>query len=141
MYQVRSSRHLWSAAAVLCLVALGGCDVAKFTADSTAGLFTRAAPAFESYWDYDILGYSIGDLLTDTIELVTDVQNGSLQLNRDGSLDYTPAADFNGTDNFTYRVSDGSQSDTGQVTINISAINDADITVKVSTDVGIGMYI
>jgi len=35
---------------------LGACDVAKFTADSTAGLFTRAAPAFEAYWDYDLAG-------------------------------------------------------------------------------------
>jgi len=35
---------------------LGGCDVAKFTAESTAGLFTRAAPAFEAYWDYDLAG-------------------------------------------------------------------------------------
>jgi tetratricopeptide (TPR) repeat protein len=40
-------------------VALGGCDVAKFTADSTAGLFTRAAPAFESYWDYELAGEAV----------------------------------------------------------------------------------
>jgi tetratricopeptide (TPR) repeat protein len=56
MYQLLSSRHFRSAAALLCIVALGGCDVAKFTADSTAGLFTRAAPAFEEYWDYDLAG-------------------------------------------------------------------------------------
>jgi tetratricopeptide (TPR) repeat protein len=40
-------------------MALGGCDIAKFTADSTAGLFTRAAPAFESYWDYDLAGEAL----------------------------------------------------------------------------------
>ena len=56
MVQVHSSRRVWSAAALLCIVAVGGCDVAKFTADSTAGLFTRAAPAFESYWDYELAG-------------------------------------------------------------------------------------
>lgn len=56
MYQVLSSRLLRAAAGALCLVALGACDVAKFTADSTAGLFTRAAPAFEAYWDYDLAG-------------------------------------------------------------------------------------
>ena len=56
MYQLLSSRRFRSAAALLCIVALGGCDVAKFTADSTAGLFTRAAPAFEEYWDYDLAG-------------------------------------------------------------------------------------
>jgi tetratricopeptide (TPR) repeat protein len=56
MYQVQSTRRFRLAAALLCIAALGGCDVAKFTADSTAGLFTRAAPAFEEYWDYDLAG-------------------------------------------------------------------------------------
>jgi len=59
MYQDLTSRHLRSALGALCIVALGGCDVAKFTADSTAGLFTRAAPAFESYWDYDLAGEAL----------------------------------------------------------------------------------
>lgn len=59
MYQDLLSRRLRVAFGVLCIVALGGCDIAKFTADSTAGLFTRAAPAFESYWDYDLAGEAI----------------------------------------------------------------------------------
>lgn len=59
MYQDLLSRRLRPALGVLCIVALGGCDVAKFTADSTAGLFTRAAPAFESYWDYDLAGEAL----------------------------------------------------------------------------------
>ncbi|MBW2509053.1 MAG: hypothetical protein JRE81_10515 [Deltaproteobacteria bacterium] len=56
MYHLLSSRRFRSVAALLCIAVFGGCDVAKFTADSTAGLFTRAAPAFESYWDYDLAG-------------------------------------------------------------------------------------
>ncbi len=59
MYQDLLSRRLRSALGVLCIVALGGCDIAKFTAESTAGLFTRAAPAFESYWDYDLAGEAL----------------------------------------------------------------------------------
>ncbi|MGB5285443.1 MAG: TRAP transporter TatT component family protein [Polyangiales bacterium] len=59
MHQELSSRHLRSAIGFVCIVALGGCDVAKFTADSTAGLFTRAAPAFEAYWDYDLAGEAL----------------------------------------------------------------------------------
>ncbi len=59
MYQVRSSRRVRAAAVFVCLLSLGGCDVAKFTADSTAGLFTRAAPAFEQYWDYDLAGEAL----------------------------------------------------------------------------------
>jgi len=59
MYQDLLSRHLRSAMGVLCIVALGGCDMAKITADSTAGVFARAAPAFESYWDYDLAGEAV----------------------------------------------------------------------------------
>jgi tetratricopeptide (TPR) repeat protein len=59
MDHVFLARRLLAATAALCLVALGGCDVAKFTADSTAGLFTRAAPAFESYWDYELAGEAV----------------------------------------------------------------------------------
>jgi len=59
MYQDPVSRHLRSAIGVLCIVALGGCDMAKITADSTAGVFARAAPAFESYWDYDLAGEAV----------------------------------------------------------------------------------
>jgi tetratricopeptide (TPR) repeat protein len=59
MYQDLLSRHLRSALGAFCIVALVGCDVAKFTADSTAGLFTRAAPAFEAYWDYDLAGEAL----------------------------------------------------------------------------------
>ncbi len=59
MDHVFLARRFLAATAALCLVALGGCDVAKFTADSTAGLFTRAAPAFEAYWDYELAGEAV----------------------------------------------------------------------------------
>jgi len=59
MYEVLRSRHLRSAIGAVCILALGACDTAKFTAESTAGLFTRAAPAFESYWDYDLAGEAV----------------------------------------------------------------------------------
>jgi hypothetical protein len=59
MYRDFWPRHLGSAVGVLCIFALGACDVAKFTADSTAGLFARAAPAFESYWDYELAGEAV----------------------------------------------------------------------------------
>ena len=59
MNHVLLARRFPAALAALCILALGGCDVAKFTADSTAGLFTRAAPAFESYWDYELAGEAV----------------------------------------------------------------------------------
>ena len=59
MHQDLLPRQLRMAVGAVCMLALGACDTAKFTADSTAGLFTRAAPAFESYWDYDLAGEAL----------------------------------------------------------------------------------
>ncbi len=42
----------------------------------------------------------------------------------EGKIVYTPIADFNGTDSFTYTVSDGVLTDTGTVTITVRPVND-----------------
>jgi VCBS repeat-containing protein len=39
--------------------------------------------------------------------LASDPSNGTLSLNEDGTFEYTPNSEFNGTDAFTYEVSDG----------------------------------
>jgi large repetitive protein len=39
--------------------------------------------------------------------LVTDVQNGTLTLNADGTFTYTPDAGFEGEDSFTFKANDG----------------------------------
>lgn len=60
-----------------------------------------------------------------TAAVQTQPLHGILTLNSDGSFVYTPAANYNGSDVFTYRVSDGNGgSDTGQVTITITPVND-----------------
>ena len=59
--------------------------------------------------------------------LVSDVSNGVLVLNGDGSYEYTPSADFNGVDSFTYRANDGQDSNVATVTITVNAINDAPV--------------
>jgi DNA/RNA endonuclease G (NUC1) len=47
---------------------------------------------------------------------------------------YTPAADFNGTDSFTFRVNDGSlNSDTAAVSIEVKAVNDAPVLSSISS--------
>jgi large repetitive protein len=74
------------------------------------------------------------DLDTLTAVLVTDVANGNLTLNGDGSFSYVPTANFNGSDGFTYKANDGSlDSNIVAVTITITAVNDAPIAV---TDAG-----
>jgi VCBS repeat-containing protein len=66
------------------------------------------------------------DSSTLTAAVVTGPGHGTLTLNGDGSFTYTPATNYNGTDSFTYRVSDGTlQSDPATVTITVNAVNDA----------------
>ena len=60
-----------------------------------------------------------------TAVLVTDVSNGTLVLNADGTFTYTPNPDFNGVDSFTYKANDGTvDSNTVTVTLNVTAVND-----------------
>src|SRR5919108_4540585 len=46
-----------------------------------------------------------GDPLTASV--LSGPAHGTLTLNADGSFTYTPAANFNGTDSFTYKAGDG----------------------------------
>lgn len=60
------------------------------------------------------------------VDVVAAPQFGSLILSRDGTFTYTPDANFNGTDSFTYRFDDGSGgSDTATVSLTVNPINDA----------------
>ena len=54
------------------------------------------------------------------------VSNGTLINNLDGTFVYTPSADFNGVDSFTYTVKDdsGFTSNAATVTIRVDAVND-----------------
>jgi VCBS repeat-containing protein len=64
-----------------------------------------------------------GDALSAVVAL--GPSHGSLTLNADGSLTYIPAANYNGSDSFTYRASDGAlESNLATVTITVSAVND-----------------
>ncbi len=59
----------------------------------------------------------------------------SFTLNADGSFSYTPAADFSGTDSFTYRVSDGSSlSNIATVSIQVDPVNDAPTDLSLSAN-------
>ena len=52
-------------------------------------------------------------------------------MNADGvSVDYTPAADFNGTETITYTVSDGTDTSEGTLTITVTAVNDIPVAVE-----------
>jgi Big-like domain-containing protein len=56
----------------------------------------------------------------------SDPPNGDVTLGADGSFTYNPVIDFNGDDQFTYRVSDlAGNSSTAAVTIHVTPVNDA----------------
>ncbi|MDE5419280.1 Ig-like domain-containing protein [Labilibaculum sp. DW002] len=61
-----------------------------------------------------------------TYSLVSDVSNGSLTLNADGTFTYTPNSEYFGSDGFTYKLTDGN-GDAVQASASINVIfnNDA----------------
>ena len=69
----------------------------------------------------------------DTLSALLDVapSSGILDLNPDGSFTYTPSADFNGTDTFTYTAHDGADpSSVATVTIGVAPVNDPPAAVN-----------
>ena len=67
------------------------------------------------------------DVDGDALEIISIDQgsNGSVQVNADGTLTYTPNAGFQGTDDFSYTVSDGSGgTDTANVHVSVSSLPD-----------------
>jgi len=66
-----------------------------------------------------------------TAVLVDDVQNGTLDFEKDGSFTYTPNTDFSDEDTFTYYATDG-EDNSNEVTVVItvtSAPNQAPVAV------------
>ncbi|MBI2384239.1 MAG: tandem-95 repeat protein, partial [Gammaproteobacteria bacterium] len=64
---------------------------------------------------------------------VGDAAHGSVIVNDDGSFIYTPAVDFNGTDSFTFKASDGAlESAPATVTVTVAAVNDAPVAQAAS---------
>ena len=71
--------------------------------------------------DNDVLSVIAGTFAT--------AQGGSVAIAADGSFTYTPAANFNGTDSFDYRVTDGVPTDTGTVTLTVTPAPDAPVAI------------
>jgi VCBS repeat-containing protein len=72
---------------------------------------------------------SDGDTLNTV--LISGPAHGSLTLSANGSLTYTPDANYNGPDSFTYKANDG-QADSNVATVNltVNSVNDAPVLVN-----------
>lgn len=85
--------------------------------------FTSAAPGVLGN-DSDADGDSL------SVQLVTGPTHGSLTLNVDGSLTYTPSRDFFGEDSFQYQATDGTlTSSVVDVLLTVTGVNDAPVGV------------
>ena len=100
------------------------------TASNTAGAVNEDAfrsGTLPAYFDVD------GDTNI-TYSKATDPAHGSVSVSAGGGYTYTPAANYNGTDSFSYRVTDGSAaSNTYTVTLTVNPVNDAPVGADVST--------
>ena len=68
-------------------------------------------------------------LSVSTVTAVTTPANGTVVVNGT-NIEYTPAANFNGTDTFDYTVNDGTvDGNTVTVTVTVNAVNDAPVAV------------
>ncbi|MGE0247705.1 MAG: Ig-like domain-containing protein, partial [Pyrinomonadaceae bacterium] len=76
-----------------------------------------------------------------TVTSVTQPAHGTVVINPDGTVSYTPDADYNGADSFTYTISDGNGGTaTATVNLTVTPVNDPpvanDDTFTVAEDSG-----
>lgn len=79
-----------------------------------------------------------------TVAAVTQGANGTVVINPDDTITYTPNADYSGTDTFTYTVSDGKGgTDTSTTAITVTPVNDAPVAAAdtAATTEGTGVTI
>jgi hypothetical protein len=63
-----------------------------------------------------------GDVLS--IVSVEDAEHGSVEINEDGEIVFTPEENYHGEAGFSYTVSDGNGgTDTATVTLNVTSVN------------------
>lgn len=68
-------------------------------------------------------------------ELASAPQHGQLNFRQDGTFDYTPDANYGGSERFTYRVICGDSQDTAAVTIKVDTPNSFAIVILPDTQV------
>ncbi|GLQ30236.1 hypothetical protein GCM10007876_07140 [Litoribrevibacter albus] len=122
-YRVQDNQGEWSSPGTVTLTVQAVNDAPLANADSYS--IDEDTPSV-----LDILSNDMdvdGTLDVTSVSIVTNVSNGSLTDNGDGTQTYTPNTDFNGSDSFTYSVLDDSSesSDTVTVDITVLSVNDA----------------
>jgi len=127
-FYAASDGTLLSAAAAVTIVVTPVNDVPvafgdAYSVNEDTRLTVAAAGVLANDVDVD------GDPLTAL--LVTAPTHGTLVLNANGGFTYLPAANYNGPDSFTYRVSDGGRVNSNTVTVALTVVpvNDAPVAL------------
>ncbi|NOJ20792.1 tandem-95 repeat protein, partial [Vibrio jasicida] len=69
-----------------------------------------------------------------SVEAGNGPANGSVVVNNDGTITYTPDRDYNGSDEFTYTVTSGGVTETTTVTLNVTPVNDKPVVENTIVD-------
>jgi hypothetical protein len=101
--------------------------------DDSASLAEDGSVNLEHLLDNDSAGPDNEADQTLSITAVSDPAHGTATLEADGTVSYAPDADFNGSDSFTYAITDDGttasaadpKTDTATVTLTVSEVNDA----------------
>ncbi|HEV8577449.1 MAG TPA: Ig-like domain-containing protein, partial [Thermoanaerobaculia bacterium] len=83
-----------------------------------------------------------GDGDTLSISSVTQPSFGSVSINAGGTVTYAPAANYNGSDTFTYTISDGNGgSSSARVDVIVAAVNDPPVAADDSANLDEDTYV
>ncbi|MFN1514750.1 tandem-95 repeat protein [Vibrio owensii] len=130
-----------------------GSEELTFTATDQSGLAVSQAVDFTVNAVADIVADS-ADIVEDTptildvldndsfegqspvvsVEAGNGPANGSVVVNNDGTITYTPDQDYNGADGFTYTVTSGGVTETTTVTLNVTPVNDKPVVENTIAD-------
>jgi len=98
-------------------------DTATTNEDAAVTIDVNANDTFEN------AGHTITAINGTSIVVngVVAIANGTVRLNADGTLSFTPTADYNGNASFTYTVASGGVTETATVNVTVTAVNDAPV--------------
>lgn len=104
-------------------------DLVSTDEDTAIDVFVLSNDTFENP-DHEITGFTQGSNGTVTLN-----DNGTSEVATDDYFVYTPNADFNGSDSFTYTVTSGGVTETATVAVTVDAVADiVDDSVSVNED-------
>ncbi|CAE6904890.1 COG2931 RTX toxins and related Ca2 -binding proteins [Vibrio sp. B1FIG11] len=112
-------------------------QVVDFTVAAVADIVSDSADIVEDTpTKLDVLGNDNfeGDAPVVSVEAGHEPTNGTVVVNNDGTITYTPNQDYNGPDQFTYTVTSGGVTETATVTLNVTPVNDKPLVENTIAD-------